>query len=213
VATHLYCSRGDVNDWIPSGELVGKSDLLASALATSDVLTLDGHGLEDDDPVKVSAIEGGSVAAPLVSGTVYYAIRVNNAEFQLAATAGGSAIDLSSDGDGMRISREPKYDNVIEFWSRWADGFLPAHAVPLDEPIPPLVRVITAKLSAYDLMGIEGKDSARAAKAQTDAKEALQRLQIGIPIPGATEQRSTNLAVVASSTSLDRRGWGRDRIP
>jgi hypothetical protein len=217
MAEDLYCSRGDVNDWLPSGELVGKSSLVASAVASTDVLTLDGHGLETGDAVKVRAIEGGSLPAPLAPATLYYAIRLTNAEFKLAtspsnATA-GTAIDLTTSGVEMVLSREPKYDAAIEFWSRWADGFLPAHAVPLGrtEPVHPLVKVLVAKLAAYDLMGIEGKDSARALAAKTDAQKALERLELGIPLRGAPAPAPTNLAVKALTANTI--GYGRGVLP
>lgn len=203
-----YCTRGDVNDWIPSGEIAGKSHLVASALASSNVLTLDGHGLETDDPVKVRAVEGGTLAAPLAEGALYFAIRLTNATFQLASAPAGSAIDLTSDGTSMVVSREPKYEKVIEFWSRWADTYLPAHAVPLTGVIHPLIVGIVAKLAAYDLMGIEGRDSARALAARDLAQKALERHAAGLPLRAAPVTASTNLAVTLATSSADPRGWG-----
>lgn len=203
----LYCTRGDVNDWISTGEIAGRAHLVAESLASTNALTLDGHGLETDDPVKVRAVEGGNLPAPLAAGTLYYAVRLTNATFSLAAAPAGGAIDLTTDGASVVVSREPKYDKVIEFWSRWADGFLPAHALPLTTSVHPLIRGIVAKLAAYDLMGLEGKDSARALAARDTAQKALERYAAGLPLRGAPVTASTNLAVVAR-VATDPRGWG-----
>lgn len=52
--------------------------------------------------VRLSTSEGGSLPAPLVSGTDYYVVNANAAgtTFQLSATSGGSAIDLTNTGNG-----------------------------------------------------------------------------------------------------------------
>ena len=87
--------------------------ILASCLASTDVLTYDGHGLETDDEVTVRAASAGTLSAPLAAGTTYYAIRLSNAAFQLAATAGGAALNITSDGVEMIVTREPKFDDTI----------------------------------------------------------------------------------------------------
>lgn len=214
MATDLYCSRRDVNRWLPAGEITGSSRLAASALATSDAITLDGHGLETDDPVTVRAAEGGSLPSPLVEGTVYYAIRITNASFKLALTAGGAAIDLAGDGVDVIVLREPPYDDVIEFYSRWADAFLPAHLVPLQAPIHPTVKGIVAELSAKKLLNLDGKTSEVVNAAEVAAKAMLERFAIGLPLRGAAATAPSNLAISSSlASSSDPRGWGSGSIP
>ena len=124
MAQDLYCSRGDVTARLPPGTVVSPAGILASCLASTDVLTYDGHGLETDDEVTVRAASAGTLSAPLAAGTTYYAIRLSNAAFKLAATAGGAALNITSDGVEMIVAREPKFDDTIEFVSRWAETFL-----------------------------------------------------------------------------------------
>jgi len=210
VATDLYCSRGDVTARLPPGTVVSPAGMLASCLASTDVLTYDGHGLETDDEVTVRAASAGTLSAPLVAGTVYYAIRLTNSTFKLAASAGGAALNITSDGVEMIVTREPKFDDVIEFCSRWADTFLPAHAVPLTAPIHPLVRGVVADVSAKRVLNANGQDSAAVTAAELAGKAILERFAAGMPLRGGTAQVPSNLAITATSVSSggDPRGFG-----
>lgn len=210
MATDLYCSRADVTARLPPGTVVSPAGMLASCLASTDVLTYDGHGLETDDEVTVRAASAGTLSAPLVAGTIYYAIRLTNAAFKLAASAGGAALNITSDGVEMVVTREPKFDDVIEFVSRWADTFLPAHVVPLTAPIHPLVRGVVADVSAKRILNANGQDSAAVTAAELAGKAILERHAAGMPLRGGTAQTPTNLAITATSVSSgsDPRGWG-----
>jgi hypothetical protein len=209
MASDLYCARADVGRRLPLGSLPSSSGLLASSVASTDVLTYDGHGLETDDQVTVRAIEGGTLSAPLVAGTVYYAIRLSNSTFRLAATAGGAAIDITSNGVWMLVTREPSYDETIEFYSRWVDGFFPAHLVPFEAPVPALVKGLVADLSAKRLLNIAGQDSAVVAAAELAAKAQLERyVANAIPLRDATATAPSNLAITSTLGSTnDSRGW------
>src|SRR5262249_13622594 len=140
VAADLYCTPRDVNRGLPSGEITGSSRLAESALASDRTITLAGHGFETTDELTVRAAGCGNLPAPPAEGTIYFAIRLTNATFRLAATAGGAPINLTSDGVSVVVVKQPPYDDVIEYYSRWADTFLPAHLVPLGrtEPVHPL---------------------------------------------------------------------------
>lgn len=209
MATDLYCSRGDVTARLPPGTVVSPAGMLASCLASTDVLTYDGHGLETDDEVTVRAASAGTLSAPLVAGTVYYAIRLTNSTFKLAASAGGAALNITSDGVEMIVTREPKFDDVIEFVSRWADTFLPAHVVPLTAPIHPLVRGVVADVSAKRILNANGQDSAAVTAAELAGKAILERHAAGMPLRGGAQVPS-NLAITATSVSSggDPRGFG-----
>lgn len=210
MAADLYCSRGDVTARLPPGTVVSPAGILASCLASTDVLTYDGHGLETDDEVTVRAASAGTLSAPLAAGTTYYAIRLSNAAFQLAATAGGSAINITSNGVEMTVIREPKFDDVIEFCSRLADTSLPAHLVPLTAPIPPLVRGCVADMAAKRVLNANGQNSEAVKATDLEAKAILERFAAGMPLRGGTAQTPTNLAITATSVSsgADPRGWG-----
>jgi hypothetical protein len=195
---------------LPPGAITSPTGILASCLASSDVLTYDGHGLETNDEVTVRAASAGTLSAPLAAGTVYYAIRLTNSTFKLAASAGGAALNITSDGVEMIVTREPKFDDVIEFVSRWADTFLPAHVVPLTAPIHPLVRGVVADVSAKRILNANGADSAVVNAAELAGKAILERFAAGMPLRGGTAQVPSNLAITATSVSsgADPRGWG-----
>jgi len=195
---------------LPPGAITSPTGILASCLASSDVLTYDGHGLETNDEVTVRAASAGTLSAPLVAGAVYYAIRLTNSTFKLAASAGGAALNITSDGVEMIVTREPKFDDVIEFVSRWADTFLPAHVVPLTAPIHPLVRGVVADVSAKRILNANGADSAVVNAAELAGKAILERFAAGMPLRGGTAQVPSNLAITATSVSSggDPRGFG-----
>src|SRR5690242_15137565 len=152
-----YASRRDVYDYgLPRGTLGMPARLVESSLAATDVLELDGHGFETDDPVILRAAEGGTLSAPLVAGTTYYAINLSDSTFQLAAAAGGAAIDLTTDGVSMLVATPLPFDKVLEFYSRFVDSFLPAHAVPLVAPYPDVVVATVAELAAKKLLHLCG---------------------------------------------------------
>lgn len=211
MADDLYCSRGDVNERVPGG-ITYEGRLVESSSATTDTFILDGHGFEDDTPVYVRAVEGGSLPTGLSESATYYVKRVTNAKFQLAATAGGAAINFTTDGESVLVSREPPYDNVIEYVSRWADVFFPAHVVPFTAPIHPLVRGVVADISAKRLQNYDGKSSAIVDAAELAGKAILERyadsLEVLRPATGVTTPSYGERAVTVTATEEpDARGW------
>jgi hypothetical protein len=211
-----YCSRSDVTRRLPPGTLMSLAGLSASSLAGTNAITYDGHGLETDDPVTVRALDGGTLSAPLAAGTVYYVRRLSNSAFELAATAGGSAIDLTTDSSTLVVARDPDFDLFIEFYSRWADTSLPAHLVPLGrtEPVHPLIRGLVADMVAERMFNVSGQPSSEAMKSLEVATAAqLARFALGLPLRGAATTVSTNLSVSLAAGTLDPRGWGSGTLP
>lgn len=209
---NLYCSRGDVVAELPIGGIISQG-ITASASSDTDTLESDGHGFETDTPLLVRTADAvdADLPAPLVDGTTYYAIRVSNSSFKLSATQGGSAIDLTTDASEVVISREPRYEETIEFYSRWADDLLPAEVTPLAEPINVLVKGCVARLCAKHLMNTGGQDSAAVRDEMESAKTIIERHAQGLPLRGATTTTSTNKAITARGVArsrVDPRGWG-----
>lgn len=213
--SNLYCSRSDVAQRLPLGAIISPTGIVASSVAATDTIMFDGHGLENDDAVNVRAVEGGTLSAPLASGVTYYAKRLSNSTFQLAATPGGAAINLTTDGASMVITREPIFDDIIEFYSRWADAFFPAHLVPFTAPVPVIVKGLVAELAAKRLLNIGGQDSAVVNATELAAKAQLERyLTNGMPIREAAATPSANRAIASTlSSTSDPRGWGSGRLP
>lgn len=84
------------------GPLGAGSFLPFYAAASDDLLRVDAHGLSNGATVVViDAGAGGVLPTGLAEGTIYYVRDVSGDTFKLAATSGGSAIDLTTDGAGI----------------------------------------------------------------------------------------------------------------
>lgn len=81
------------------GKLVGAWKVF-TALASTDVMTSTAHGFVDGDAVEIQS-ESGSVPTGLAEETKYYVVNSATNTFKLAATLGGAAIDLTTDGSGL----------------------------------------------------------------------------------------------------------------
>lgn len=210
-----YATRKDVYRYgLARGALGNPGRLVAGSTASTDLLELQEHGFETDDTVTVRALEGGTLSAPLVAGTTYYVIRVSGSTFKLSATAAGSAINLSTDGVSMMVSTDLPFDDVLEFYSRFVDGFLPAHLVPLKSPYPVTVVALVAELSARKLQQLSGVESASVEKTELAAKAQLERWAKGLPLRDTRATASANLAVTSTlGSTSDPRGWGSGTLP
>lgn len=69
-----------------------------TADATANTGTSNGHGLLNGQKARVTTT--GVLPAPLAAGTDYFLVGVNTNTWQFAATLGGAAIDLTTDGTG-----------------------------------------------------------------------------------------------------------------
>lgn len=208
-----YATRKDVYRYgLARGALGSAARLVATSVATTDTITLDEHGFETDDALLLRATDGGTLSSPLVAGTTYYAIRVTDSTFKLAAAAAGSAINLTTDGVSMTVSVALPFDDILEFYSRFVDAFLPAHAVPLTAPYPVTVVAVVAELAAKKLQLLSGQSSGSMTETEVAAKAQLERWARGIPIRDARATKSTNLALV-STLGTDPRGWGSSSLP
>lgn len=207
-----YCTERDLYSFgVPRGGVPNAGRLTAEppANATTDAIELDCHGFAADDLLTFRAEAGGSLPSPLVAGTVYYAKPVSESFFQVAATAGGAAIDLTTAGSAVVVTTPLPIDEAIEFASALIDNMLPSHAVPLAEPVPAIVRMTCAELAAAKLGAVSGATSVSLSATADAARKRLEAWAKGIPLrgEGASAQTPTNLAVSAAAPALDVRGY------
>lgn len=195
-----YATRSDVYKYgLPRGSLGNPGRLVASSLAATSTIELIEHGFELNDAVTFRVPQGGTLSSPLVASTVYYVIPVTDSTFQVAATSGGSAITLTTDGISMIVTMDLPFDDLCEYYSRFADGFLPAHAVPLLAPYPITVVAIVAELVAKKAQILSGVISESMHETELSAKAKLERFAAGIPVRDVAQlQQETNLATVRS---------------
>jgi hypothetical protein len=201
-----YATKQDVFRYgVPRGSLASDGRLVATSVAATDTLELEGHGFATDDAVLVRAMEGGTLSAPLVAATTYYVIYVSDSTFKLSATAGGAAIDLTTTGVGMHVTIALPFTEVLEFYSRFVDAFLPAHLVPLTAPYPTTVVALVAELAGKRLQLIAGVSSTAMTEVEIAAKAQLERWAKGQAEPAIAPSM---LAVTATlGDAADARGW------
>lgn len=216
-----YATRQDLYRYAPvRGSLTSSSRLVSTSTASTDIIELEGHGLETGDECQLRAIDGGTLSAPLVAGTTYYAIKVDDARFKVATSSAnatvGTSVDLTTAGVSMSLVVELPVDEILEFYSRFVDGLLPAHAVPLASPYPVTIVALVAELSAKRLQLIAGTSSESMKDIEIAAQAQLQRYAQGIPLRDSRVTTSTNKAIhdtAGNSTTGDARGWGSGSLP
>lgn len=80
---------------------IGAAPTICIGLA-SDTLTSIGHGLAVDDPVVMLPAFGNALPTGITEGTIYYVKTVPDADtFTLAATLGGSTLNITAAGCGI----------------------------------------------------------------------------------------------------------------
>jgi len=85
-----------------------------TADSASDVLTSAAHGFANDTVVRL--VTSGTLPAPLTTTDVYFVVDAAANTFRLAATLGGAAIDLSSNGSGAHsVVVAGKFGNLPNF--------------------------------------------------------------------------------------------------
>ena len=79
----------------------GNKGLTVTGSASGDTLTANSHGLPDTTPISFACATPSDVLpAPLQEGVTYYVRDTATNTFKVAATSGGTAIDLTTDGTG-----------------------------------------------------------------------------------------------------------------
>lgn len=207
-----YCVRADLYSFgLPRGTIPNPGRLVLSVDTTTNAMALGDHEFATGDPLVFRAEMGGSMPAPLVAGTRYYAIALTDGTFQVSATSSGAAIDLTTAGSEVLVSSPLPVEESIEWGAEVITQALVNHAVPMTAPYPPIVVMTNAELAAAKL----GLFSGGTAKSLTDMMAAatarLEKWSKGVSVRGenTAPTERTNLAVSASVPYHDSRGWSR----
>lgn len=88
--------------WTGWFSTVGRVAIMTTS-GTTDIFTSDSHGFIADDRVVFEQIEGETMPAGPVAGTLYWVISSNLTTdgFQVSATQGGAALAITGDGPAM----------------------------------------------------------------------------------------------------------------
>lgn len=203
-----YATQADVYKFgLPRGALGNPGRIADSALAATSTVTLSEHGFSTGSPITFRVTEGGTMAAPLVAGTVYYAIYETDSTFQVSSTPDGeSPITLTADAVQMIVTADLPFSDVLLYYSRFVDGFLPAHAVPLPAPYPITVVATVAELAAKRLQILSGVLSGSMDEVEAAAAKKLARWAATLPVRDAQGASPANLSVVKARRHEDRIG-------
>lgn len=100
---HLTTGDGKTLGWWPAADAsVGAQSVQAGvASASGDTITSTAHGLSTDHRVVFMDLSGGGLPTGLTEGTVYYVLAsgLTADVFKVALTSGGSAINITADGE------------------------------------------------------------------------------------------------------------------
>ena len=193
-----YATRANLYQFgLPRGALGNPGRVVASSLASTSTIELFEHGFVLGDAITFRITDGGVLSAPLVAGTVYYAVPVTDSTFCVSTTPDGtSPVTFSTDGDSMIVSIDLPVDELLERYSRFVDGFLPAHVIPLPTPYPITVVATVAELTAKKLQILSGLSSESMRDSELSAKSQLERWASTLPVrDAATGTVPANLAV------------------
>ena len=191
-----YCERADVYSWIPRGIVQRPARIASSVSATLNAITLDDHGLADNDLVSVRAESGGSLPSPLVAGATYYAIVLSQSTFSLASVSGGSAIDLTTTGSNVLVIADLPWSRWIEEESAAIDCTIPSHIVPF-AVTPAIVRKYVAALVAKRAALVCGVATpALDAEITSGIRPELAAWRKGVSIRGSSEPAQAQVPVL-----------------
>lgn len=207
-----YATREDVYlCGLPRGSLSVRPRVVASVDVTTNRLEVTEHGCELDTPITFRVAGDGALAAPLTAA-VYYARPVDDTDdfLEVAATPGGPAVDLTTQGDPMMlvIRMRPMLDRLLEVFSRWVDSLLIAHTVPLTAPFPPWVTytvAVRAAAQAARALGL-GTQADKIFDAEEKAIVDALRLAKGSPLRDELATPASNLALGRTPAGSTR--WG-----
>lgn len=101
-----------------------------TADASTDACTKSAHNLHNGDPVTVSS--SGTLPGGLTAGVTYYVVSATADTFKLAATPGGSAVNISSAGTGTHTVTVADGTTDVVFVEVWETGGLKRRVSPED---------------------------------------------------------------------------------
>jgi hypothetical protein len=172
--------------------------LVASVDLAMGMFELDGHGFEEFDKLVFRAASGGMLPTPIQSGRVYYALRISESRFQVAASASAVALTFSGTAKLVSVATELPFEDVFDFYSRFVDSAAASHSTPFAEPYPTIITATVAELSARKLQLLAGHTSEAVKEYEIQARALIREWSKGAaPVRDTTKSDSTNLSIVA----------------
>lgn len=197
---------------LPRGSAGQGARWIASVDTSTNRLEVGNHGFGANTPVQFQTKGDAVLPAPLVPHVVYFVRLVAGSDsfFEVSLTEDGAAIDLTTEGSGafaVYTSVTRSIEALLETYSRWFDGKLVGHHVPLTPPYPAVAtHVVAVRTAAHvaRILGL-GKDGERLYEAEALLLSDIPALARGVPLRDANATASANSAVFAAWGNSTRR--------
>jgi hypothetical protein len=104
---HSAVTAGNVEGWFQIGSTVRGT---CSVAASTDLFTSNGHGLTTDDRVFFTTIAGEAIPTGISTTTLYFVLAsgLTTAAFKVSTTSGGTALDVTADGEAAFFKTVPQ---------------------------------------------------------------------------------------------------------
>lgn len=142
----LFLMNNSTGAWTPVSKVTA---LTSISNASPAVFTLNAHGLSNGDAIVLST--SGSLPTGLAVGTVYYVINAATNTFNVATSAGGSAVNTSSAGSGTH-SMTYFYSNLSAS-DNWQFAQFGNLVIAVQANIAPQVYNLATSTAFADLAG------------------------------------------------------------
>ncbi|HEY9642762.1 MAG TPA: hypothetical protein V6C57_19900 [Coleofasciculaceae cyanobacterium] len=117
LADDLDLAYSDSDTWYVALIADTRSLFTFTANASTNTLTATGNNFIDGLPVQLTTTS--ALPAPLSTGTTYYVRDRSGDNFSLAATLGGSVIDLTNTGSGAHTITDLALDETVTSMAQW----------------------------------------------------------------------------------------------
>lgn len=180
------------------------------------LLRLRQHGFALDTPLRFRAEEGGALPSPLERDVTYYTIPAHDDAFRVALTASvdgvpADALELSSAGCGVIVIPPDPVLSACAFASRLILQMLPAHVLPLAEPVPEILKITAAQVAAWKALAQAGGSSTSLTALLNEAKPLIATWAKGVPLrenPPPAAGKAVTAAAPRSRSACDWERYG-----
>lgn len=156
----MAVTRDQVYDTFPEFDLGRSVDLSAVDTGTDILSTAQPHGLVAGQVVKFANV-GGALPGGLAVDTTYYVLAsgLTSVDFQVSATFGGAAVNLTSAGSGVNsvLAYNPKQDALVDAKLAEAQGQVDYALFENVVNADTCTKYLTARLLALSPAGLNMK--------------------------------------------------------
>lgn len=125
----------------------------ADVSVSADTITIASHGFVNNDTIRLTTT--GTLPAGLATGTTYYVVNATSNTFQLSATAGGAAVNITAAAGGGTHTATSNVFGNITFGEL---GTLPDNAIVTRSWVDVITTFVSASDAATIGFGIQTND-------------------------------------------------------